>query len=165
MPRTNHVRRWSDEPCVHDSGVTRPSARSWIRSSPTAGRRVERLVDVLARDVLDEPRVERAADPEPRVAVGLELDAHLAALRARVAVGAAQHASEVLDVVPVLVRENVRLGERAALRSELRLQLVEEAEVDVDVAVGRAVERPDGARRDAAAGAICPSKNRVRAGS
>ena len=53
------------------------------------GRGVERLVDILARDVLDEPGVERAADPEPRVAVGLELDAHLAALRARVAVGAA----------------------------------------------------------------------------
>ena len=108
------------------------------------GRGVERLVDVLAREVLDEPRVERAADPEARVAVGLELDAHLAALRAGVAVRAPQYAGEVLDVMAVLVREHVGLGERAALGAELRLQLVEEAEVDVDVAVGRAVERPDG---------------------
>ena len=58
--------------------------------------------------------------------------------------------------MPVLVREDVRLGERAALGAELRLQLVEEAEVDVDVAVGRAVERPDGGRRDAAAGRDLP---------
>ena len=50
------------------------------------GRGVERLVDVLPRELLDEARVDRAADPEARVAVGLELDAHLAALRAGVAV-------------------------------------------------------------------------------
>ena len=35
-PRVNHACRCSDEPCVQDSGVTRPVARSWIRSSPTA---------------------------------------------------------------------------------------------------------------------------------
>ena len=45
-------------------------------------------------------------------------------------------------MVAVLVREDVRLGERPAARAELRLELVEEAEVDVDVAVARAVERP-----------------------
>ena len=48
---------------------------------------------------------------------------------------------EVLDVVAVLVREDVRLGERPAARAQLRGQLVEEAEVDVDVLVVRAVER------------------------
>ena len=83
------------------------------------GRGVERLVDVLTGEVLDEARVERATDPEARVAVGLELDAHLPTLRAGVAVGAAQHAGEVLDVMAVLVREHVRLGQRAALGAEL----------------------------------------------
>ena len=38
-------------------------------------------------------------------------------------------------MVAVLVREDVRLGQRPAARAELRLELVEEAEVDVDVAV------------------------------
>ena len=87
--------------------------------------------------------VSSASGPEPRVAVGLELDAYLAALRAGVPVRRSQHPGQVLDVVPVLVGQHVRLGERPAARAELRLQLVEEAEVDVDVAVVRAVERPD----------------------
>src|SRR5262245_3512118 len=52
----------------------------------------------------------------------------------------------------VLVREDVRLGERAAARAELRLELVEEAEIDVDVAVLRAVEGAHCAGRDAAPG-------------
>jgi hypothetical protein len=52
-------------------------------------------------------------------------------------------AGEVLHVVPVLVRKHVRLCERPAARAEARLQLVEEAEVDVDHAVGGAVERTD----------------------
>ena len=55
-------------------------------------------------------------------------------------------------MVAVLVGEDVRLGERAALGAELRLQLVEEPEVDVDVLVVRAVERPDRGRRATAAG-------------
>jgi hypothetical protein len=41
------------------------------------------------------------------------------------------------------VGEHVRLGEGAAAGAEARPQLVEEAEVDVDVLVGRAVERAD----------------------
>ena len=36
MPRTNQLCRCSAEPCVHDSGMTRPCVRSWMRSSPTA---------------------------------------------------------------------------------------------------------------------------------
>ena len=65
----------------------------------------------------------------------------------------------------VLVRDDVRLGERAALGAELRLQLVEEAEVDVDVSGrpgSRTGPRPTTPRRSPW---LCPSKNRVRAGS
>ena len=113
---------------------------------------VERVGDVLSRELLDEAGVERVADPQPCVAVRLQLDTDLAALRAGVPVGAPQHAGQVLDVVAVLVREHVRLGERAAARAELGLELIEEAEVDVDVAVVRAVERPDRRRRRAATG-------------
>ena len=58
-----------------------------------------------------------------------------------------EHAGQVLDVVAVLVREHVRLRERPALRAEPRLEVVEEAEIDVDALVRRAVERPDLARR------------------
>ena len=46
-------------------------------------------------------------------------------------------------MVPVLVRDHVGLGERAAAGAEPRLELVEEAEVDVDVPIPRAVEGPD----------------------
>ena len=42
------------------------------------------------------------------------------------------------------------LGERAALGAELRLELIEEAQVKVDGLVQRAVERPDRARGGAA---------------
>ncbi len=49
--------------------------------------------------------------------------------------------------------QGIGLCERAAPGAELRAQLVEEPEVDVDVLVARAVERTAGRRRDAAAGA------------
>ncbi len=151
MPRTNQLCRCSAEPCVHDSGID-PTLRALLDAVVADCRGgVERVGDVLTREVLDEAGVERVADPEPGVAVRLELDAHLPALRAGVAVGAPQDARQVLDVVAVLVREDVRLGERPAACAELRLQLVEEAEVDVDVAIARAVERAGRRRRRAAA--------------
>jgi hypothetical protein len=46
-------------------------------------------------------------------------------------------------VVAVLVCDHVRLHERRHVDTEARLQLVEEAEVDVDELVRRAVERTD----------------------
>jgi hypothetical protein len=47
-------------------------------------------------------------------------------------------------VVPVLVRDDVGTGERAAFGAEAGLQLLEERQVDVDLVVRRTVERPDG---------------------
>ena len=61
-------------------------------------------------------------------------------------------AFEILDVMAVLVGDDVGLGERPAGGAELRPQFVEEAEIDVDVAVFRAVERADLGRREPAAG-------------
>ena len=55
--------------------------------------------------------------------------------------------------MPVLVRDHVRPREGPALRAEAGLQLLEEAEVDVDLVVARAVERSDRRRRAAARGA------------
>ena len=46
-------------------------------------------------------------------------------------------------MVAVFVREDVGLRERAARRAELRLQIIEEAEVDIDALVPGTVERPD----------------------
>jgi hypothetical protein len=43
-------------------------------------------------------------------------------------------------VVAVLVRDHVCAGERPAFRAEALLKLLEEAQVDVALAVGRTVE-------------------------
>ena len=66
----------------------------------------------------------------------------------------------------VLVGEDVRLGERTALGAELRLQLVEEAEVDIDVAVVRAVKERAQLQADAPPQPVWidPSKRRVAVG-
>jgi hypothetical protein len=51
-----------------------------------------------------------------------------------------ERAQLILHVVPVFVRDHVRLHERSVLGAELRFQVVEEAQVDVDQLVLRAVE-------------------------
>src|SRR6185503_17827247 len=71
---------------------------------------------------------------------GLELHAH----RGLVAGALLQQPELVLDVMTVFVRDDVALGERAALRAELRLQLIEEADVEIDLLVIRAIERTGG---------------------
>src|SRR5581483_6357186 len=77
------------------------------------------------------------------IAVRLQLGAHGAAGSPGLARASAEHAEQVLHVVAVFVRQHVGLSERATARAEARSQLVEEAEIDVDVLVERAVERPD----------------------
>ena len=61
-------------------------------------------------------------------------------------------AEQVLDVVPDLVRDHVRLGE-VAWRAKAAIELIEELEIEVDLAVTRAVERPHRALAHAARGA------------
>src|SRR5512133_3967855 len=83
--------------------------------------------------------------PRAREAVRLQLhpDGERVA-RARVAllrgVHALRDAEDVLDVVPDLVRDDVRVRELAS-RAEARRELPVEAQVDIDLLVERAVER------------------------
>ena len=63
----------------------------------------------------------------------------------------AARAEQLLHVVADLVRDHVRPREVAA-RLQLALHVAVEGEVEVDVLVGRAVERPDGGAGRAAAG-------------
>ena len=68
-----------------------PPLRAFLDAVVTdCRRRVERVGHVLAREILDEPCVERVADPQTGEAVGLQLDANLAALGSGVAVGGAE---------------------------------------------------------------------------
>ena len=122
-----------------------------MRSSPTAAGRVDARVDVGLCQLLDQAGLDGVVGPDAGEAVGLQLGADGASLRPAALTRTVQRPEQVLDVVPVLVRQHVGLGERPTLGAEARLQLVEEAEVDVDVLVGRAVERADLGARGAAA--------------
>ena len=132
-------------------GAVRPRLRVHLAlrlllDAVVADRRggVEAGVDVVLRELLDQAGLDRVRRPDAGVAVGLELGAHGPALRPLpVAADALEDAELVLDVVAVLVRDHVRLGERRLAGAEARLELVEEAEVDVDELVARAVEGAD----------------------
>src|SRR5688500_230869 len=114
-------------------------------------RSIECLVDLLPGQRLEEPGVNCVPSPDAGEAVGLQLGAHRATLGAGVSPGLEQ-AEQVLDVMPVLVRDHVHLGERTALGAELGLKLLVEAEVEVDGLIERTVERPHRAGRSAARG-------------
>src|SRR5918996_413634 len=121
------------------------------------GCRLERAVDVGTIHVRDDPRGLRVPHPNTRVAVSLQLHAHGTALRTGVsALSAPQVTGQVLDVVPVLVCEDVGAREVATFDAELRTELLEEPEVDVDLPVERTVERPHGRGRVPA-----PGRNRA----
>src|SRR6185295_5372905 len=77
---------------------------------------------------------------------------------------ARRRAEQVLDVMPVLVGDDVRLRERAAAGTEPLLELVVEAEVDVHLRVDGAVEGPDRRGRLAATGRDPPVEEHGRRG-
>ena len=91
--------------------------------------------------------------PHAGVAIGLQLAAH----RIRLGAGAAARharsnsADQVLDVVAVFVRDDIGLRELAR-RAEAIGELVEEREIEIDVAVARAIKRAGGRLAFAAAG-------------
>ena len=118
---------------------------------PDRACRVDAAVDVGLGEALDQPGLDGVVRPDSRVAIRLQLRPHRPALGAAALLGPLERAEQILDVVAVLVREHVGLGKRAALGAEPRLELVEEAEVDVDLLVGGAVERADLRARVAAA--------------
>jgi hypothetical protein len=112
-PRLNHDTRWALEPCVKLSGTTVPCDLRCKVSSP----------------------------------VGLQFNPHRQRIHLRFrdlaahAVDLARDAEQVLHVVADLVREHVSLREVTG-RAHAALQRIEELQVDVDLAVARAVERP-----------------------
>ncbi len=135
------------------------------------GGGVEAVGDVLLGDPLDQGLAAvgtglggGVVGPQAGVAVGLELEADGAALGpgGAAAAGPVHRPGEVLDVVPVLVGQHVRLGERAAPGAEAALELPVEAEVDVDGAVPGAVEGADLGAGRAAAGLGAAGEQRGR---
>ena len=132
-------------------------------------RRIHGAIEVVPGDLLDRRlRVGGGiGEPGAGVAVGLQFEAHLRRLRPGAVargLGPGQHAAQVGDVVAVLVRDHVRLGRIPALSAELTLQhAVEEAVVEVDHLVCRAVERADsGGGRSAAGGGPAAEDLRLR---
>src|SRR3954453_19678698 len=118
-----------------------------LRLDPVVADRrcgIERLRDIGLRHVGDHLRRRRMVGPDARQAIGLQLEPDGRAIGAGLtALGSIEDAEHVLDVMAVLVRDHVRLGEPATFRAEARLELVEEPEVEVDRLVDRAIERTD----------------------
>src|SRR5438094_10204544 len=98
---------------------------------------IERLCDPGAGRGLEVPGIGGVPRPPAGEAGGLELNPR----GLRVRSGLREQAELVLHVVAVLVGDDVPLGERAALRAEALRQFLEEAQVEVDLLVLRAIER------------------------
>src|SRR5919204_6473530 len=110
-------------------------------------RGVERLRDLGVRRLLEEPRVRGVTRPDSGEAIRLELRPD----RGRVGgLVLGEKAALVLHVMAVLVRDDVPLRERTALRPEPLRQVLEEADVEVDLLVLGAVEGPHRGLRQAA---------------
>ena len=71
-PVLNQRVRCSAVPCVNVSGLIRPVACSWMRSSPTERGRGQPLLEVA---LLQQPALERRVRPHAGEAVGLQLGA------------------------------------------------------------------------------------------
>src|SRR5207247_3578905 len=99
-------------------------------------RGVQRLRDLRVGRRLEEAGIRRVAGPHPREAVGLQFDLDRGGARS----GLREQTELVLDVMAVLVRDDVALRERAALRAETLLQFLKEADVEVDLLVIWTVE-------------------------
>src|SRR5690606_19799294 len=107
---------------------------------------IQRLLDVA---LLQQALLRGVMRPDAGEAVGLQLDTGRQAIGFHLAhalplaVEFRQHADQVLDVVADLMRDRISLRE-VARRLELLRQVAEEAEVDVNLAIAGAVERPRG---------------------
>jgi hypothetical protein len=108
-------------------------------------RRLERGLDVAR---LEEVPPCRRVPPDSCIAVRLELEPHREGIgrdlveTLSLSLDALRDSQEVLDVVPDLVGDDVRARELAR-GAEPLAQLLEELEVQVDLAIGRTVEGPD----------------------
>jgi hypothetical protein len=79
--------------------------------------------------------------PDACVAVGLELRPDGPPGRTGVVAARLEVAEQVLDMMAVLVGDDVGPRERRVFRPEPLLELREEAEIELDLLVDRAVER------------------------
>ena len=145
-------------------GSTCPCACCWMRSSPTAAAASSPRAMSSSRELLDVTGVDRVRRPtRPRSSRPAARAAPTTIVGpVEPSCALASSAEQVLHVVAVLVRDHVGLRERATLRAELRLELVEEAEIDVHALIGRAVERSDRRRRRAAPGVHLAGEERRR---
>ena len=112
-------------------------------------RRGQALLEVAA---LEQPLLLRRVPPDAGEAVGLQLEPHRELVRALrvlllLPVHVVHHAEQVLDVVAELVRDHVGLREVARPPGNGVWSSRKKREVDVDVLVGRAVERARPPRR------------------
>ena len=126
---------------MKDSGSIRPGSAAGC-GRPDRGRRGQALLEVAA---LEDPAVVGRAGPDAGEAVGLQLEANrelvgVVGVRLALLADLLLDAELLLDVVAELVGDHVRLREIAG-RLEALIELVEEAEVEVDLPVGRTVER------------------------
>ncbi len=138
-------------PWVKLSGTTRPCAWRWSVSSPIASAARIPLFDVSGLQP-----VAVARGPDAGIAIGLQLDADLNRISLRRRTLALrrprliEHAGKMLDMMPHLMRDHIGLG-KVAGRAEPVAKLAVEAGVEIDIVVGRAVERPHRGLRRAAA--------------
>ena len=136
-PRRNHSTRWRLVPCESASGRD-GAASDGVVAHGRGGVDAFLHVGLLQYVALPVGVV----GPDARVAVGLELDGDADLGVAALLRGLPQHARQVLDVVPDLVRDDV--GRREVAASAHPRELVEEREVDVDALIAGAVERAGG---------------------
>jgi hypothetical protein len=124
--------RCADEPCVKDSGLTRPPDILCKQSSPTAAAAPRALLHVAALEQV--------------------------ALHARVLplqiVDLAFNSKQILDVMSELVGQHLRLRELTR-RTETLLQFVVKPKIDIDLLICRAMERAGGRLRLSATRCSC----------
>src|SRR5207244_10595811 len=101
-------------------------------------RRIERLRDLCVRGRLEVTGVRGVPRPDPSEAVRLKLDADRCGVV--LALAGREQTELVLHVMAVLVSHDVSLREWPALGAEALRQLLEEADVEIDLLVVRAIE-------------------------
>ena len=103
---------------------------------------IEAVCDVLIRQLCQVAGLGGMIRPNTGIAVRLQLNAHGCALwPGAVIANLGENPLHILHMMTVLVCEDVFLRERSTIRTELRVQLIEETEINIHDFVIRAVER------------------------
>ena len=108
------------------------------------GSGVQAVRDVLVRQLHEVARLRGMIRPDARVAIRLEFGAHRCTLwPGLVSGGTVENAAlQILHMMTVLVRDDILLREGSACRTELRLQVIVETEINVDRLVIRQSNGP-----------------------